>query len=65
MLVKSKTNTEHLEDLRETFDTLQKYKMKLNPTKCAFGVSSILEITSSIALTNQFQRKWRNYTSSL
>lgn len=39
MLVKSKANIEHLDDLRETFDTLQKYKMKLNPTKCSFGVS--------------------------
>lgn len=38
MLVKSKTNTKHLDDLRETFDMLQKYKMKLNPQKCAFGV---------------------------
>ena len=25
MLVKSKTNIEHLDDLRETFETLQKY----------------------------------------
>ena len=40
MLVKSKTNIEHLDDLRETFETLQKYKMNLNPAKCAFGVSS-------------------------
>ena len=39
MLVKSKANIEHLDDLRETFDTLWKYKMKLNPTTCAFGVS--------------------------
>ena len=35
----SKTNAKHLDDLRETFNTLQKYKMKLNPMKCAFGVS--------------------------
>jgi hypothetical protein len=25
-------------DLRETFDNLDRYKMKLNPTKCSFGV---------------------------
>jgi hypothetical protein len=24
--------------LRETFDNLDKYKLKLNPTKCSFGV---------------------------
>ena len=40
MLVKSKEAKTHLEDLQETFDTLRRYKMKLNPTKCIFGVSS-------------------------
>ena len=38
MLVKSKLSTDHLADLRETFGTLRKYQMKLNPEKCAFGV---------------------------
>ena len=28
-----------MEDLRETFDTLHSYNMKLNPEKCAFGVT--------------------------
>jgi len=28
-----------LDDLQETFDTLRRYKMKLNPSKCAFGVA--------------------------
>jgi hypothetical protein len=32
--------TKHIEDLRETFRTLREYNMKLNPMKCAFGVSS-------------------------
>ena len=40
MLVKSKEEGSHLDDLKETFETLRQYKMKLNPTKCAFGVSS-------------------------
>ena len=39
MLVKSNDKANHLDDLRETFDTLHKYKMKLNPTKCVFTVS--------------------------
>ena len=39
MLV-SNDEADHLNDLRETFDTLHKYKMKLNPTKCVFAVSS-------------------------
>jgi hypothetical protein len=41
MLVKSKEEDGHLDDLRETFQTLRKYQMKLNPSKCAFGVYSV------------------------
>ena len=40
MLLKSKTAQLHLDDLRETFDTLRKYQMRLNQVKCIFGVSS-------------------------
>ena len=40
MLVKSAKEMQHLDDLQETFDTLRRYKMKLNPSKCAFGVVS-------------------------
>ena len=40
MLVKSRKEKDHLDDLRETFNTLRQYHMKLNPSKCAFGVSS-------------------------
>ena len=29
-----------MKDLRETFDTLHSYNMKLNPGKCAFGVTT-------------------------
>ncbi|XP_062147745.1 uncharacterized protein LOC133856706 [Alnus glutinosa] len=39
MLVKSIRATSHIADLRETFETLRSHKMKLNPAKCAFGVS--------------------------
>ena len=38
MLVKSKEELAHLDDLRETFTTLRQYQMKLNPSKCAFRV---------------------------
>ena len=31
---------QHLDDLQETFDTFRRYKIKLNPSKCAFGVAS-------------------------
>ena len=40
MLVKSQREDNHLEDLMETFDTLRSYNMKLNPGKCAFGVTA-------------------------
>ncbi|KAK0594131.1 hypothetical protein LWI29_029570 [Acer saccharum] len=40
MLTKSVTVEKHSEDLKETFDVLRKYKMKLNPSKCVFGVPS-------------------------
>ena len=40
MLVKSKWEDDHLTDLQETFDTLWSYNMKLNPSKCAFGVTA-------------------------
>ena len=39
MLVKSRREDDHLEDLKETLDTLRSYNMKLNPSKCAFGVT--------------------------
>ena len=39
MLVKS-WNKKHLDDLQEAFDMLRRYNMKLNPSKCAFRVSS-------------------------
>ena len=40
MLVKSLDEGKHLDDLQETFNTLRRYNMKLNPSKCAFGVAS-------------------------
>ncbi|XP_012857161.1 PREDICTED: uncharacterized protein LOC105976442 [Erythranthe guttata] len=38
MLVKSVKVSDHLTDLDQCFATLRKYKMKLNPLKCSFGV---------------------------
>ena len=40
MLVKSKEEPTHLDNLKETFATLRQYQMKLNPSKCAFGIAS-------------------------
>ena len=38
MLVKSVKAELHIAHLVESFQVLKDYKMKLNPTKCAFGV---------------------------
>ena len=40
MLVKSVRENDHLNDLQETFNTLWLYNMKLNPSKCVFGVTA-------------------------
>ncbi|KAL0298209.1 UNVERIFIED_CONTAM: Retrovirus-related Pol polyprotein from transposon opus [Sesamum angustifolium] len=39
MLIKSEETRNHVEDLEETFAVLRKFKLKLNPGKCTFGVS--------------------------
>jgi hypothetical protein len=40
IVVKSKKRGDLLDDLKEDFNNLRKYKMMLNPKKCMFGVSS-------------------------
>ena len=40
MIAKSRTEDEHLVNLRKLFGRLRKYQLKLNPTKCTFGVKS-------------------------
>ena len=40
MLVKSVKAKLHIDHLAEAFQVLKDYKMKLHPTKCAFGVSA-------------------------
>ena len=40
MLIKSKEESAHLDDLQKTFTTFKQYQMKLNPIKCVFGVAS-------------------------
>ena len=39
MLVKSREELVHLDDLKEMFTTFKQYQMKLNPAKCIFGVA--------------------------
>ena len=39
MLIKSKERPDHANHLQQVLDLLKTYGMKLNPAKCAFGVS--------------------------
>nr|ABF96791.1 retrotransposon protein, putative, unclassified, expressed [Oryza sativa Japonica Group] len=40
VVVKSKEIEDHIADLRKIFERTRKYGLKMNPTKCAFGVSA-------------------------
>ncbi|KAM1626439.1 hypothetical protein ACFXTN_013441 [Malus domestica] len=40
MLVKRKHVDQHVTNLYETFTILKRYRMRLNPNKCAFGIGS-------------------------
>jgi hypothetical protein len=40
IIIKSKQEIDHLKHLAMVFERLRKYKLKMNPMKCAFSVSS-------------------------
>jgi hypothetical protein len=40
IVVKSAEFSSHIADLRKAFDKMHRYGLKMNPRKCAFGVSS-------------------------
>ncbi|XP_075633798.1 uncharacterized protein LOC142606314 [Castanea sativa] len=40
LLIKSIREDDHLDDLKEIFETLKNYNMKLNPNKCTFRVTT-------------------------
>ena len=40
MVVKSKVVSEHMGDLTSIFEILRKHKLRLNTSKCSFGVGS-------------------------
>ena len=40
VVVKSKNSEEHLANLRETLECVRRNGLKMNPNKCAFGVSA-------------------------
>ena len=40
MVVKSKTESEHVNDLGDIFGILRRHKLRLNASKCSFGIRS-------------------------
>lgn len=40
LVIKSKEAKNHIRDASKVFEIFKQFKMKLNPLKCAFGVSS-------------------------
>jgi predicted unusual protein kinase regulating ubiquinone biosynthesis (AarF/ABC1/UbiB family) len=40
MIAKSKEGESHVQILKKLFERLRKYRVRLNPTKCSFGVKS-------------------------
>ena len=40
MVVKSKWETQHIDDLKEVFEVLRQHKLRLNADKCAFRVGA-------------------------
>ena len=40
IVIKTRSNDQFIADLPETFENLRRFKWKLNPTKCVFGVPS-------------------------
>ena len=40
MVVKSKLESEHVNDLDNIFEILRRHKLRLNTSKCSFGVGS-------------------------
>ena len=40
MVIKSKAYSEHVNDLVNIFDILRRHKLRLNASKCSFGVGS-------------------------
>ena len=40
MVVRSKQEMQHIDDLKKVFEVLRRHKLRLNANKCAFGVGA-------------------------
>ncbi|KAL0289844.1 UNVERIFIED_CONTAM: hypothetical protein Sangu_2600100 [Sesamum angustifolium] len=52
LFVNSKKRENHFHNLRKVFERLRRYQLKMNPSKCAFGVTSgnFLDLSSAIGV---------------
>ena len=50
VIIKSRESSDLLTHLRKFFDRLHRYNLKLNPSKCAFGVSAGKLLGSIVSL---------------
>ena len=41
MVVKSKVESEHINNLKNIFEILRKHKLRLNAAKCSFGIGFV------------------------
>ncbi|GJS61129.1 reverse transcriptase domain-containing protein, partial [Tanacetum coccineum] len=62
LVIKSRTEDEVVRDIEETFKTLRKINMKLNPKKCTFGVEEGMflgyqKLNGKLASLNRFLAK--------
>ncbi|XP_070029714.1 uncharacterized protein [Nicotiana sylvestris] len=65
MFIKSQQSGDHISHLTDTFQILQKFNTKLNPEKCAFGVSSALKKQDQFEWSEECQQALRNLKTYL
>jgi hypothetical protein len=66
IIVKSQNSGDLIADLMGTFANLRKYKTKLNPTKCVFGVPTknllgFIVLERGIEVNSEKISRWRSY----
>jgi hypothetical protein len=58
VVIKTRVHDEFIPDLEETFNSLRKFRWKLNPTKCVFGVPQGKLLGSSL-VTEELKPTWK------
>ena len=63
VVIKTKNEEDFIDDLRQVFDSLRKFRWKLNPTKCVFGVPAgqLLGLSSATGESKPTPRRSRPF----